>query len=141
MTLGAGPPRWQPLFDKLSRVKQGWPTRGWSWDGRLECIASSFSAMHEQKARAALAEAFPLVWNHTNLGRAPARIQTFAESTGGVRSGQAIMATDAPGGYTAYGLWWPWGDGVSISMRMGILDLNPAREPYPSFFQLFNVEL
>ncbi len=115
--------------------------RGWSWDGRLECIASSFGAKYEQQARGALTEAFPHVWNHLTLARAPARIQLLAEATGGVRAGQAILATDTSVGYTGYGLWWPWGDGISISMRMGLLDLNPAREPYPSFFQLFHVEL
>lgn len=133
------PPRWQPLFDRLLLLKASWPMRGFSWDGRFECIASSFPAMHEPKARAAAAEGLPNVWTSSTISKAPPRVQQLSETTGGIRTGQALMVSDAPGGYFAYGLWWPWGDGVSISMRIGLVDVHPAREPFPSFLELFNV--
>jgi len=141
MVMRQGPERWQPLFDRLSKMRAAWPARGWSWDGRFECIASSIAALNEAKARAAAAEALPTIWTQPTLPRAPLRIQQLAEATGGVRSGQALLVSDAPGGFVAYGLWWPWGDGVSISLRVGLVDVHPAREPYPSFLQLFNVEM
>jgi hypothetical protein len=41
----------QPIFDALMRLKQEWPARGWSWDGRFVALASTFTAPYEAQAR------------------------------------------------------------------------------------------
>ena len=135
------PPRWQPLFDALAQMRDAWPKRGWSWDSRFDCVASSFTSTIETEARAAAAKALPTVWTHTNISSGPPLLRELAESSGGVRAGQLILTSVAPGGYTAYGLWWPWGDGVSISLRVGIVGVGAAREPSPSFRDLFHVTM
>ena len=43
-------------------------------------------------------------------------------------------------GVLAYGLWWPWGDGVTISLRIG-LDIGVMDEPYPRFREVFGVQI
>lgn len=110
----------EPLFESLARFRQGWPKRGWSWDTRLSCVASSFGVDLVDEARTALELGFPHSWTHRTLSRAPAVVLQIAERTGGVRNDQMLFATEPHGGVIAFGLWWPWGDDTTISYRIGI---------------------
>ncbi|HMR74496.1 MAG TPA: hypothetical protein PKD61_05280 [Polyangiaceae bacterium] len=108
------------LFNALTKFRAEWPKRGWSWDNRLSCVASAFGVELSDEARQALPLAFPHQWNHRNLNSAPPIVQQIAERTGGVRQDQMIVATNPVAGSIAYGLWWPWGDDTTISLRIGV---------------------
>ncbi len=116
--MSTGPAK--PLFDRLSRFRQGWPKRGWSWDTRLSCVASSFGVDIADEAKGALDVAFVHSWTHRTLARAPSVLQQIAERTGGIRSDQILFSTEPVAGVIAFGLWWPWGDDTTISYRIGI---------------------
>ena len=139
MQLGGSDP-WQGLLDALSRLRAKWPRRGWSWDTRLNCVTSSFSTDIEAEARAIAREALSVEWTSTTLGTAPPRIRDLAERSGGLRSGQALLSAGPVAGVLAYGLWWPWGDGVTVSLRVG-LDIPIMQEPYPRFRDVFGVSM
>lgn len=115
---GQGSPN--ELFANLANFRTTWPKRGWSWDNRLSCIASAFGVELADEARAALEVAFPHQWSHRTLAQAPALLQQIAERAGGVRSDQLLVSTPPSGGVVAYGLWWPWGDDTTISLRIGV---------------------
>lgn len=108
------------LVESLRKLRAAWPTRGWSWDGRFACLASSFDAELAQRARAAAQLALPTQWTSESLTRAPAVLRDLAAHTGGLRPGQALFASAPIGRSHAYGLWWPWGDNTSISLRIGL---------------------
>ena len=108
------------LFTLLGKFRAQWPKRGWSWDNRLSCVASAFGVELADESRAALPVAFPHKWNHRTLSKAPPIVQQIADRTGGVRQDQLIVATNPVGGSIAYGLWWPWGDDTTISLRIGV---------------------
>ena len=110
----------ETLLATLSRFRQAWPKRGWSWDTRLSCVASSFGVDLTQEARAAAKIALPTEYMQASLRTAPAAVREIAEQTGGLRPDQILMCSE-PGmiGF-AYGLWWPWGDDTTISLRIGL---------------------
>jgi hypothetical protein len=108
------------LFDLLAAFRKSWPKRGWSWDTRLSCIASAFGVDVTDEAEASVAGSFPHQWTHRTLGGAPPIVQQIAERSGGVRSDQRILSTAPVAGCIAYGLWWPWGDDTTISLRIGM---------------------
>jgi hypothetical protein len=135
---GADP--WQQLLGALTRLRSRWPRRGWSWDTRLNCVTSSFSTDVEAEARAIAREALPVEWNTSTLSTAPPRMRDLAERCGGLRSGQFLLAAGPIVGVFAYGLWWPWGDGVTVSLRIG-LDIPVMQDPYPRFRELFSVSM
>jgi len=130
---------WQPTFDGLDRLKAKWPTRGWSWDSRLSCLTSSFTTEVEKQARAAVGEVFAQEWTSTSLARAPQPLKDIADRSGGVRAGQILLATTPAAGLVVFGLWWPWGDAETISLRIGLVDIDPAKEPYQKLRDTFNV--
>jgi hypothetical protein len=131
----------QPLFDALTRLKQEWPARGWSWDGRFVCLASTFTVPYEAQARKAAAAALPAEYTSTTINSAPHELRDLATRTGGLRPGQFLLAGGPIGGLTAFGLWWPWGDGETTSMRAGLLDVDYAREPWRRLRDIFGVTM
>ena len=108
------------LFEALTRVRSAWPKRGWSFDNRFSCVASTFNVDVVTEARAALAHALPHSFGDKTLVQASPVLQEIAKRTGGVRAAQAILTGDPIGRITPYGLWWPWDDGRTISMRIGL---------------------
>ncbi len=37
-----------------------------------------------------------------------------------MRAGQSLFLSPLAGGIYAFGLWWPWEEGSTISMRIGV---------------------
>ena len=106
------------LFDRLRSIQSAWVARGWSWDRRFECVASTFDVVDAPQARELVSSALDEVWNHGD--RFEARAMGMAEATGGLRSDQLLFTTPEAS-VIAYGMWWPWGSEVSnISMRVGL---------------------
>ncbi len=115
------------LWDGLRELRRTWPG-GWSWDGRFQCVASTFAVEVVDQAREAALRILPHAWNERTLGKAPSHIRQIAESTGGVRADQLLMARQSVDGLLAYGLWWPWRNQVTISFRVGLSGIAGSRE-------------
>jgi hypothetical protein len=137
--MGSVDEQWQALFQALERLKASWPVPEWSYDRRLRCVASSFAVGLEPAARAAMAEVLPTSWTAQTLAGAPDDVRKLAETCGGVRSAQQLFWGGAAGSPGAFGLWWPWGDGTTISLRVGLHDLDLPKERYPRLRDIFGI--
>ena len=124
----------------LRSVRTTWPARGWSWDTRFNCVTSSFNAEVEAKAKAAVVAVLTNEWTSVTIQSAAPAIRDLAERTGGLRSGQLIFATPAVGSSFAYGLWWPWGDAITTSLRIGLGGSGVREETLRRLREVFNVE-
>jgi len=129
-----------PLFDSLVRLRAAWPGGGWSWDGRLSCVSSSFSVELADEARAAAKRALPNEWTTQDISSAPADISEIAEMSGGVRADQVVLSTEPTAHVIAFGLWWPWGDDLTISLRVGLTG-RISEDDQESFRDLFGATL
>jgi hypothetical protein len=118
--MDAGASTTDRLFKSFERFRQVWVKQGWSWDYRLECCASSFHVDMIPEAERSLATLFAEVYDHRTLTRAPEYLQELAEAVGGIRADQRIYTTRSGGRLNPYGLWWPWGDEITISLRIGL---------------------
>jgi hypothetical protein len=132
---------WLTLLDAMKRLRVAWPARGWSWDARLSCVASSFNIEVEAQARTAAAIALTNEWTWTTMQRAPAPLRDVAERTGGLRAGQMLLASQAVGAVFAYGLWWPWGNGMTTSVRIGLDGSGATQDAVQRMRSVFGVEL
>lgn len=131
---------WEPLLDRLTKLRDTWPSPPWSWDGRFAAISSSFAADLEPAVRASARLAFPRGWTTKSLELAPAEMRALAERTGGLREGQRLLGGDETTSPNLFGLWWPWGGGAKVTLRIGILDLANDAEPLPRIRELFGVK-
>jgi hypothetical protein len=128
------------ILGAMKELRSAWPSRGWSWDRRVSCVTSSFVVELESKARAAAATLLPTEWTSTTIGRAPPALREIAERTGGLRAGQTILGSGAPGSGFAYALWWPWGDGMTTSARIGLGGTFATESALEKVRDVFGVE-
>jgi len=59
---------------------------------------------------------------------------------GGLRQDQILVATEPSESLMSYGLWWPWGDDVTISFRIGLSGMTMTRYE-DDFRELFGAVL
>jgi hypothetical protein len=124
----------------MKELRASWPARGWSWDSRLSCVSSSFAAELESNARAA-AKALATEWTSANIQKAPPHLRDLAERTGGLRAGQKLLTSAAVGASFVYGLWWPWGDGMTLSMRIGLGGPDATSDALQRLRDAFSVQV
>ncbi len=85
------------------------------------------------EARAVVLRFLPNEWGSKTIVNGPPALKEVAEATGGVRTDQKVFTGDTSGRLLGYGLWWPWGDEITISLRIGLggyvldPDMAPAR--------------
>jgi len=124
--------------DRLQRIRSAWPNRGWTWDERTGCVASSFPAESQDEYERVLSQLFSTRWEHRNVARAPATLARLVERTGGLRSGQWLFSPRDCSDIFPYALWWPWGDDTTVSVRLGMApDSSTCRA---SVRELFGVD-
>ena len=112
---------WTPALESLAALRARWRGSDWTWDGRLACAVSSFPIAQEPEARRELAAEFPSEWTADTLPAAPGGVTALAHRCGGgLRPGQLLLCRDAADGGLLFALWWPWGDGTKVSVRIGI---------------------
>lgn len=118
------------IFETLENLRAKWPKSGWSWDSRFSCVASSFGLDLVSEAQAVATEALRHEWTTRNIAGAPPIVRQLADDTGGIRADQFIFTTDPGGRLVAYGLWWPWGDDITISLRVGLAGYASEAETF-----------
>jgi hypothetical protein len=84
------------------------------------CVASTFDSESAATARVLIEPILPHCWTSRTMPTAPRPFPEIAERTGGLRSTQFIFGADPVGRLTLYGLWWPWEEGRTISLRIGL---------------------
>jgi hypothetical protein len=132
---------WSPLLQSLQTLRAEWPRRGWSWDSRLACVSSSFDSELDATLRPLAAKFFSSEWLPSRIAAAPQEVRDVAERTGGLRSGQLLVTSPPSGRAFAFGLWWPWGDGMTTSFRIGFGGREPREETFVKFREIFSVQL
>jgi hypothetical protein len=143
---------WEELFAKLGVLRDRWPSQAWTYDRRLRCVSSSFGLSEEAAALAAVADVLPSSWNVETIDGAPADVRSVCEACGGLRPGQKISWGGGSGGGAAGGggvggatapgafaLWWPWADGATLSVRIGLHDLDQPKQRYPRLREVFGI--
>lgn len=130
---------WEAVFGGLTRLRDQWPARDWTYDRRLKCVASSIPLSDEGAARAAIAGVLPATWSSATLATAPAGVQALAGTCGGLRAAQQLLWGGEADGPGAFGLWWPWGDGTTVTLRIGLHNLDLPKVRYPRLRDLFGI--
>jgi hypothetical protein len=109
----------QALSSLLRPVGVDWPGSKWEWDHRLDCALSAIATADEARARATLGVALAATWTADSLAGAPPIIRQICARSGGLLPRQLAFSAQLPDGVFACGLWWPWGNGAQVSVRIG----------------------
>ena len=58
-------------------------------------------------------------WDSVTIKKAPESEQRILERLGGMMSGQLFYTAGLPENGIVFCAWWPWGNGQTISIRLG----------------------
>jgi len=86
----------------------------------LPTATSAVTGEQIVRAQALVTRALPLQFDAASLARAPKDVVAFVERSGGLRGAQLAFCAEHPG-RAAVGLWWPWGGGGTVSLRVGFV--------------------
>lgn len=112
----------------LGRLRQALLGQAWEWDGRFGCALTTVSGSESDTHRSALMTCLAHEWGPQNISGAPAEVKSIAASGGGLRGGQFLFTADAANEVVIFVLWWPWGGGNKVSLRLGIAGGPPEAE-------------
>ena len=130
---------WQPILDALAQLRSAWPARDWTWDHRLKCVTSSLSTEAVAAARSVLLAAVPSEWDAASFANAPDDVRALSDRCGELRPGQALLTASPVAGMVLFALWWPWGDGSKVSIRLGIANNDRPKDLYPLLRSSFGI--
>lgn len=94
----------------------------WKWDSRFGTALAEFSIDNGDKVRELLGSYLGGSWNSSNISGASDTLQMIAGRLGGLRAGQMLFAPDSNKDDFVFGVWWPWGNGSTVSIRVAPYD-------------------
>ena len=109
----------------------------WKWDSRLETALAEFSVDDKGRVRTILECYLSIVWNNSNITKAPDIVRMIASQFGGLRLGQILFTSDPNQDAFIFGVWWPWGDGETISIRVAPSDKRLSDSEMAELIKLF----
>ncbi len=114
-----------PTLDHLDRLARGLvaATRGtlsWSWDAGMSAALATFTSDQAPAVRAAIEPTLSVAYDAAGVRGAPAGVSDLLGALGGLRHGQLLLCSEPAAAGQVYGAWWPWGNGKTISLRVGL---------------------
>ena len=96
------------------------PSFARQWDDRFGVALISFDSAVREKILAALKADFPHQWDKSSIGKARKEVNKTVKSVFNINTGQFVFSTDENQIFVLLAAWWPWGNGATISLRVGI---------------------
>ncbi len=90
----------------------------WERDEQTNGAMAIMEIDASDRVLAALEAQFSHQWTHKTLRKAPPSIRAAMKEFGGLRAKQQAFATMLAEDIVLLGLWWPWGHGGTVSIRL-----------------------
>lgn len=129
----------QTALEQLAKLRDAWPPSPWTWDDRFECVVSTIPIALVPTVEPILTNAFSAEWTTANVGSEPPPVRALARRCGDIRAGQKVFTADLPKDALLFGLWWPWGNGAMVSVRLGVANHDNKKELVPLVRTLFDI--
>ncbi|MCP4132385.1 MAG: hypothetical protein GY754_15545 [bacterium] len=111
-------------FGKIcAEIYKGIPAENrWQWDKRFDVPVIIVGGDNAESVLVMVTEQFEVRLDGVgdNLS---VLVNKVLESIGGIESGQLVFYTIGEESLILYAAWWPWNDGKTISLRIGIESL------------------
>ncbi len=112
--------------DICTRISLNLPSRcAWCWDEVFGTALVVFDCGDMDLVYFPMTQEFEAQWDMASIDRAPRHFQGYVNKVFGIIPGQKVFTVTCD--HTLFAVWWPWGDGAKISLRVGLL--TPAGEP------------
>jgi len=109
----------------------------WKWDDRFETVLAEFSVADKESVQKIIQLQMGDVWNHGNLEKVPDIVQMIIDYFGGMSPGQQLFVSNPDKEDLVLCAWWPWGNGRTISIRLGVFADSLSEEENKELTRLF----
>jgi hypothetical protein len=92
----------------------------WTWDERFKTVLASFDVKDTDFVQAHIKKEMAYIWDDENTESAPELVQNIINYFGGFYSEQLLYTSDPDKDDILMCAWWPWGNGNTISIRIGV---------------------
>ncbi len=92
----------------------------WKWDGRFGTVLAELPLEKKADVLVVLDQYLVSRWDSTSIADAPETVKKVKGHLGGLMAGQLLLLSDPDAEPLAYCAWWPWGNGQTISIRVGV---------------------
>ena len=103
----------------------------WKWDGRFSVALAEFAVSQSQAIRSVIDRFFPAVWDSSSVSEACDMVLGTRQRLGGLMPGQLLFTPEHPLEGSLFCAWWPWGNGTTISIRIGLVGGSDASPELP----------
>jgi hypothetical protein len=100
------------------------PHSTWCWDEVFGTALVVFDRSDLDLMYIPLTLEFDAQWDMASIDRAPTHFSRYFNGVFGIMPGQKIFTAADGDGAILFAVWWPWGDGAKISLRVGLF--SPA---------------
>ena len=91
----------------------------WQWDGRFQTALAQITVAEKDAIRVTLEKHLGPAWDSATISKAPEAVRRTIGRLGGIMPGQLFYAVALPEDGIIFCAWWPWGNGRTISLRIG----------------------
>lgn len=91
----------------------------WEWDSRFQTALTTFKTEDQLTVREILEGSMGKAWDSVTIESAPENVQHALVPFGGLMPNQLFYAADISEEGILFCAWWPWGNGQTISARIG----------------------
>lgn len=103
------------------QIIQGTPKdQSWEWDDRFDVPMLVFPRDAEAEVLNLLSQHFLHQWTCQEIKSASPAVRRVLDNIFGLQEDQKIYATDASKEIFLVGLWWPWKNGLTFSLRISL---------------------
>ena len=104
-----------------SRISSGMPSSyQWQWDERFHVALIVFEKEDMGAILSTVSNEFDQQWDAATVSNASGLIGELVNSFFGISPGQMVFTSEQGAGHMLFAAWWPWGNGSTISLRIGI---------------------
>lgn len=110
-------------LEKSSReLSEGFENQmSWKWDDRFETALAEFNAKDRESVEKIITIHMSAIWDFENFRAASLVVQNLIKCFGGLNKGQLLFTSEPDSnGLVLCAALWPWGNGTTISIRMGV---------------------
>jgi hypothetical protein len=108
-----------PAFDCSEFFKALQVDLSWQWDGRFQTALAQISIAEKDGILSTLESHLGTAWDSANIDKAPEAVRRTVGQLGGIMAGQLFYAAGLAQEGLVFCAWWPWGNGRTISLRIG----------------------
>jgi hypothetical protein len=106
------------VIDALSMVK-------WKYDDFHQAMLAEFSVDKQDQVLSALQQVLPINWDAKTIKKAPDKVKHFAGLFSRLVKQQKLFSTNIESHPKVMAVWWPWGRGATISVRLFLTVSSP----------------